>query len=63
VAKNFHLAEEHNLNASKYYLEAMAYMKQRPDHDPDAVKTIEILSETHRRKAKLLGMRKSTGIA
>jgi len=45
-----------------YYLEAMAYMKQRPDFDEEALKTLEILSETHRRKAKLLGMRQTSGI-
>ena len=63
LAKNLHLAQEYNQSASKYYYEAMAYMKQKPHHDEDALKTLELLAETHRRKAKLLGMRQTTGVA
>lgn len=38
-------------------------MKQKPHFDEDALKTLELLAETHRRKAKLLGMRQTTGVA
>lgn len=41
----------------------MAYMKQKPGCDLEALKTLEILAETHRRKAKLLGKRKDWGVA
>ena len=36
-------------------------MKLKQGFDPEAIKTLEILSETHRRKAKLLNMRKQYG--
>ena len=54
---------ESHLNASKYYLEAMAYMKQKPGYDVEALETMNLLSETHRRKAKLLGIRDEYGVA
>lgn len=40
----------------------MALLKQRASarDDPDAVKTLEILSETHRRKSKMLCLRQNT---
>ena len=40
----------------------MGMMKQKQGFDPEALKTLDILSETHRRKAKLLAMRKSWGV-
>ncbi|CDW75196.1 UNKNOWN [Stylonychia lemnae] len=61
--KNYKQAEESNHKASLYYLEAMAMMKQQPQFDSEALKTLEILSETHRRKGKLLAMRKDWGVA
>jgi hypothetical protein len=45
------------MNAMKYYLEAMAYMKQQSNPDKEALKTLDILQESHRRKAKLLSYR------
>eukprot|EP00347_Sterkiella_histriomuscorum_P013422 403364764 len=62
AAKNFQLAEEYNLSASQYYCEAMALMKQKPDFDQKALTTLELLSDTHRRKAKLIGKRKEWGV-
>jgi hypothetical protein len=38
-------------------------MKQRPGHDKEALETMSLLSETHRRKAKLLDIRKEFGVA
>lgn len=63
MAKNYVLAQEYNESARKYYLEAMAYMKQRVGHDQDALKTLELLAKTHKRKAKLIRMRQTTGVA
>lgn len=37
-------------------------MKQKNDCDQQALKTLELLAETHRRKAKLIGKRKEWGV-
>jgi hypothetical protein len=55
--KNYKSAEESNKQASAYYLEALANMKQKKGEDPEALRTMEMLAETHRRKAKILQMR------
>ncbi len=57
IAKSYKAAEECNKQANAYYLEALANMKQNSKADPEALKTLEILAETHRRKAKILSLR------
>ena len=52
--KNFKQASEYNKQASSYYLEALACLKQRPNQDKDALRSLELLADTHRRKGKLL---------
>lgn len=62
AVKNYQLAEEYNNCASQYFLEALAVLKQKKDCDPDALQTLQILSETHRRKAKLMKKRIDWGV-
>lgn len=52
--KNFKQASENNKQAGTYYLEALACLKQRPNSDKDALRTLELLADTHRRKSKIL---------
>ena len=55
--KNYKGAEELSTQASQYYLEALAKLKQKPQVDLDSLKTLELLAETHRRKSKMLALR------
>jgi hypothetical protein len=55
--KSYEAAQQCNLQANTYYLEALANLKQRNTSDREALTTLELLAETHRRKAKILALR------
>jgi len=48
--------------ASEEYLTAKAYLKQLKNVDQDSIKTLELLADTNKRKAKLLKIREQNGV-
>jgi len=55
-------AAKSNKRASEEYQKAKIYLKQDKEADPEAVKSLDLLEDTYKRKAKMLEIREQNGV-
>ena len=62
LEQNMEEAAKSYMKASEFYLEAKAKAKTVQGVEEEALKTLEILADTYKRKAKLIRIRKDSGV-